>query len=197
VWATTVAAVATATNDVANANLLYDQNNVGVQFNATITNVSGNANTVATIDGVNGDCASAGTMSNNAPNFFTNNTVNVYYVNGAFTGVNCGANRNVNFIGTTANIASLPHEIGHAYGLRPSGSGGHVNGIAGFGNENIMFGGGPATRGNFTVGQSFRLDTSTISMLNVNGNRTGPTRDCPPLTSDNVCPALVLDSQPH
>jgi hypothetical protein len=195
VWVARAGAVAAATDDMANANLLYNQNNVGVQFDATINDVSGDPNAVATIGGTAGDCATAGALAGTA--FHTADTLNIYYVNGAFTGVNCGANRNVNFLGTIANIASLPHEIGHAYSLRPSASGGHVNNLPGFGNDNIMFAGGPATRSNFTVGQAFRLNVSDISMLNVNGDRTDPTRSCPPLTTDALCPDLALDSLPH
>lgn len=96
----------------------------------------------------------------------------------------------MNFIGTTANLGSLPHEIGHAYGLRPSGSWGHTNTVPGFGNNNIMWGGGPGTRNNFTVGQSFRLNTDTTSMLNANGDRAGPTETCLPNVSNTICPAL-------
>ena len=195
IWLARAGANANATDDAANANLLYNQNNVGVQFDVTVNDVSGDPNAVATIGGTAGDCNTAGALAGTP--FHTADTINVYYVNGAFTGVNCGANRNVNFIGTIANIASLPHEIGHAYSLRPSASGGHVNGLPGFGNDNIMFAGGPATRSNFTVGQAFRLNVSDISMLNVNGDRTAPTRSCPPLTTDALCPDLALDSLPH
>lgn len=103
----------------------------------------------------------------------------------------------MNFIGTTANLGSLPHEFGHAYGLRPSASWGHTNGVAGFGNNNIMWGGGPGTRNNFTASQSFRLNTDTTSMLNANGERAGPTETCLPNASSAICPALTLDSLPH
>ena len=103
----------------------------------------------------------------------------------------------MNFIGTTANLGSLPHEFGHAYSLRPAASWGHSNGVAGFGNNNIMWGGGPGTRNHFSVGQSFRINTDTTSMLNANGNRAGPTRTCAPNTSSTTCPVLSLDSLPH
>ncbi|HKO55427.1 MAG TPA: hypothetical protein VJ276_06075 [Thermoanaerobaculia bacterium] len=195
VWIAMAGATARAQNDVANANLLYNRNNVGVQFNATFTDVSANQNAVNTIGGAAGDCATAGALGGTA--FFTAGRINIYYVNGAFTGVNCAANRNISFIGTTANIASLPHEIGHAYALRPSASGGHTNGLAGFGNDNIMFGGGPATRDQFSVGQAFRINVSDISQLNLNGTRAGTTRTCAPLTVSNLCPALALDATPH
>ena len=192
VWVANAGSLAAATNDVANANLLYNQNNVGVQFTPTFNNVSGNAAAVATIG--NG-CVNAAAVQGSA--WYTANTLNAYYVGGAFTGVNCGFDRNINYIGTTANLGSLPHEFGHAYGLRPSAAGGHTNGLAGFGNNNIMWGGGPGTRNNFSVGQSFRMNVHSGSMLNANGNRTGATRSCPPNQSDAFCPALSLDSLPH
>lgn len=192
VWLAAPGSLATATNDMANANLLYNQNNVGVQFVPTYNNVSGNAAAVATIGT---GCGSAAGVLGSA--FFTANTLNAYYVNSAFTGVNCGANRNLNYLGTTANLGSLPHEFGHAYGLRPSASNGHTNGVPGFGNNNIMWGGGPGTRNLFTAGQAFRINTDTTSMLNANGDRTGPTRTCLPNVTSNICPNLALDSNPH
>jgi len=195
VWVAAPNALARAQNDVANANLLYNRNNVGVRFNTTFNNVSGNANAVNTIGGTAGDCATAGALGTTA--FFTPGRINIYYVNGAFTGINCNANRNVSFIGTTANLGSLPHEIGHAYALRPAANGGHTNGLPGFGNNNIMNGGGPATRDHFSVGQAFRINVSDISMLNLNGTRTGTTRTCAPLTVSNLCPTLALDATPH
>jgi len=191
-----------AQNDIANANLLYNQNNVGIQFNATYTSFAGNAGAAATIGTGCPTAATVGPLQASA--WYTANTLNAYYVNSAFTGINCGQDRDMNFIGTTANLGSLPHEFGHAYGLRPSGSWGHTNGVAGFGNNNIMWGGGPGTRDHFSVGQAFRLNTDTSSMLNANGDRTGPTETCPPNVSGvppNVsgvsCPALSLDSLPH
>ena len=195
VWLARAGALAQAQNDFANANMLYNQNNTGIRFNAAFNDVSGDPNAVNTIGGQAGDCNTAGALQGTA--FHTTGAINIYYVNGAFTGVNCGANRNVSFLGTTANLGSLPHEIGHAYSLRPSAQGGHTNGLPGFGNDNIMFGGGPATRDHFSVGQAFRLNVATTSQLNVNGNRVGPTRACVPLDVSNLCPALALDSLPH
>ncbi len=195
VWVANNALLVSAQNDFANANLLYNQNNTGIQFNPTYNNFFGNAAAVATI-GVG--CPTAATVGNlQGSAWYTANRLNIYYVNSAFTGINCGQDRNMNFIGTIANLGSLPHEIGHAYGLRPSGNWGHTNGVAGFGNNNIMWGGGPGTRNNFSVGQSFRLNTDTTSMINVNGNRVGPTETCMPNASSATCPPLALDSLPH
>jgi len=195
VWVANNAMQVRAQNDIANANLLYNQNNVGIQFNATYTSFAGNAGAAATIGIWCPTAATVGPLQASA--WYTANTLNAYYVNSAFTGVNCGQDRNMNFIGTTANLGSLPHEFGHAYGLRPSGSWGHTNGVAGFGNNNIMWGGGPGTRDQFSVGQAFRLNTDTSSMLNANGDRTGPTETCLPNVSGVSCPALSLDSLPH
>jgi len=195
VWIANNAQLAAAQNDIANANLLFNQNNAGVQFNPTYNNVSGNVAAVAAIGVWCPTAATVGALRASA--WYTANTLNAYYVNSAFTGVNCGQDRNINFIGTTANLASLTHEFGHAYGLRPSASWGHTNGVAGFGNTNIMWGGGPGTRNNFTVAQSFRMNTDTTSMLNSNGDRAGPRETCLPNVSSTTCPALSLDSLPH
>jgi hypothetical protein len=192
IWLARANAVALATNDVANANLLYNQNNTGIRFVADIRDVSANQ---AAVTAIGEDCDDAGTAQGSA--WYAANMLNVYYTSGVFTGVNCGLDRNINYVGTTANLGTLPHEIGHAYGLRPAGSGGHTNNLPGFGNDNIMWGGGPATRNHFSVGQAFRLNVDTGSMLNANGNRTGPTRACAPDTTSNQCPALSLDALPH
>ncbi len=195
VWVANNALLTTAQNDFANANLLYNQNNVGVQFIPAYTNFSGTPGAAATIGT---GCPTAATVGNlQASAWYTANRLNIYYVNSAFTGVNCGQDRNMNFIGTTANLGSLPHEIGHAYGLRPTGSWGHTNTAPGFGNNNIMWGGGPGTRNNFSTGQSFRLNTDSTSMLNANGDRTGPTETCLPNAISTTCPALNVDSLPH
>ena len=106
-------------------------------------------------------------------------------------------NGNINRIGTTANIASLTHEIGHAFGLRPADSGGHTNALPGFGSNNIMQGGGLPTRDHFSLGQAFRMNTHSDAfggtMLIQNGLRPGPGRTCLPLTTNSMCPALNLD----
>ncbi len=192
VWVANAASLPVAMNDFANANMLYNQNNVGIQFNPTYNNVSGNPTAVTTIGG---GCVNAATVQGST--WYTPNTLNIYYVGGGFTGVNCGFDRNISYIGTAANLGSLPHEIGHAYGLRPSASWGHTNRVPGFGNNNIMWGGGPGTRNHFSVGQSFRLNVHDGSMLNVNGDRTGSTRTCAPNFSDQLCPNLALDSLPQ
>jgi len=198
VWIANGAAAAQAVNDIANANLLYSQNKIGVQFTATINNVSGNNAAVNTIGTVS--CGAVGPILASA--FFTPNVLNIYYVNGPFNGQNCArtvpvGNGNINYIGTTANLATLAHEIGHAFGLRPAGAGGHTLGLPGFGNNNIMTQGGSPARNLFSLGQAFRMNTHSDvfggTMLIQNGLRPGPGRACPPLTTSNICPALRLD----
>lgn len=198
VWIANNSAAAQAVNDVANANFLYGQNKIGVQFAATQNNVSGNATAVTTIG--TASCGAVGAIQGSA--FYAPNALNIYYVNGAFTGQNCArttpvGDGNISYMGTLANLASLTHEIGHAFGLRPSEQGGHTNGLAGFGTNNIMWGGGPPTRDVFTLGQAFRMNTHTDvwggTMLINDGLRPGPGRACPPLTTTTTCPALAVD----
>lgn len=197
VWLVTGGTQARAQADIANANLLYNSNNVGVAFNATFQDISGNAAAVNTItsagNNANALCGNGANIQASA--FFTPNRLNVYYINGAFTGGNCVAFRNLIFIGTTANNQSLAHEFGHAFSLSPSDSGGHTNGLAGFDGTNIMQGGGVG-RTHFSEGQAFRINVNNNSMLNVNGVRTGTTRACPPLTTSNICPQLALNATP-
>jgi hypothetical protein len=177
--------------DVANTNVLFNSNNAGIAFDATYTNVSANATARQIIT----NCSNLAALQSSS--FFTAGRLNVYYVNQAMTGSNCSGNRNVIFIGTTSNNQTLAHEFGHSFSLAPAASGGHTNGLAGFGTNNIMQGGGMG-RTHFSEGQSFRMNVNTTSTLNVNGVRTGPVRnpECAPLTTSNICPPLALDVTP-
>ena len=121
--------------------------------------------------------------------FFTAGRLNVYYVNGAFTGLMCTANPNVIVIGTTANNQTLAHEFGHSFSLN------HTNTAAGFPSDNVMIGGG-SNRTHFSVGQAFRMNVNAGSALNTNGVRVGITRNCPDGTTSTTCPALSLDATP-
>ena len=196
VWLVTPAQ-ARAEGDLANANLLYNSNNVGISFNPTFQDVSANQTAIDAITSqgtaLNIICGNGNNIQASA--FFTPNRLNVYYVNSAFTGGNCVSFRNIIFIGTNANNQSLAHEIGHSFSLSPSDSGGHTNGLAGFDATNIMQGGG-AGRTHFSEGQAFRMNVNTNSTLNVNGVRTGTTRTCAPLTTSNICPRLAINATP-
>jgi hypothetical protein len=163
--------------DIINANNLYNTNNSGIGFVQDIRNVSANAAAIATIGT---GCANAPLVLGSA--FFVPGRLNVYYVNSAFTGVNCGASRNIQYVGTTANNQTLAHEFGHSMSLD------HTNGAAGFAANNVMVGGGQ-NRTHFSDGQSFRMNAHCSSTLNVNGVRTGPVRRCNSTIGGNVsCP---------
>jgi hypothetical protein len=182
------ATLARAQADIANANLLFNTNHAGVQFDATFTNVSNNAQAAAVITNTF-SCLPAENTALTGSAFFAANTINVYYIDVAFTGFNCTAVRNIIFVGTTSNNQSLAHEIGHSFSL------GHTNTVAGIPATNVMIGGG-AGRTNFTEGQDFRMNLNPTSTLNTNGVRTGPTRTCADATTSAACPALTLNAIP-
>jgi hypothetical protein len=163
--------------DILNANNLYNSNNSGIGFTSEIRNVSADPAAIATIGT---GCANAPAVLGSA--FFIPGRLNVYYVNAAFTGVNCGASRNIQYVGTTSNNQTLAHEFGHSMSLD------HTNGLAGFAANNVMVGGGQ-NRTHFSDGQSFRMNAHCSSTLNVNGVRTGPVRRCNSTIGGNVsCP---------
>ena len=189
VWLVRHNSLSSARDDFANAQLLYSLNNVGVQFEPTYKDVSMDSTAISKI-GIN--CASAAGLEGSA--WFTPDALNIYYIKRQSTGVTCSSvNPNIIYIGTIEDPATLSHEIAHAYGLRPSKQGGHVTNQPGFQPSNIMWEIGDGSRDHFSIGQAFRINTSTNSMLNANGNRVGSIRDCPPLTTSNICPALSLE----
>jgi hypothetical protein len=197
VWLALAGSGPQATADVAQANFLYNNNNAGIAFVAAQQNVSGNPAAVAAIGGAANRCSAARLATLQGSAFYVPNQLNVYYINGGFTASNCVADRNVVHVGTAANIASLAHEFGHSFSLFGNATtGAHTNTTAGFGNNNIMWAGGPATRNRFSIGQAFRFNMDANSSLNTNGVRAGPTRTCQALTTSATCPALVLDSAP-
>jgi hypothetical protein len=216
VWIAHPAAAKKAKRDIARANVLYKRNKVGVRFVPTFTPVTGAA--LATIndsvglspDGTDIECKNIPGVQGSS--FYTAKRLNVYYVTLAITGRNCailqtptscpgtGSPRgdgNITYIGTAANRASLAHEFGHAFGLRPGPCGGHTNTVSGFGSKNIMWGGGDANRDRFTLGQVFRMNTHRDewggTMLIENGLLPGPGRQCPPSAASATCPVLKTD----
>ena len=191
VWLLDPNAAARAITDVINASLLYNTNHAGIRFIPTVIDESLNQ-TAINLVGTNNSvmCAAGWRNALTSSAFFTPGRLNVYYVDGAFTGLNCTAVRNIIVVGTSANNQSLAHEFGHAFTLD------HTNGVAGFGANNVMVGGG-ANRDHFSQGQAFRMNVNSASMLNVNGVRTGVTRTCPDTTTSATCPPIALDSLPH
>jgi hypothetical protein len=220
VWVADAAAEAQAPLDLANATWIYAQNKVGVQFVATFNNVYDNPNAVATIGK---SCDSIGWIRMSA--WYTPRTLNVYYVktitlpaelasqrpdDQKTPGLTCDrfgdgsikGDANIIFISQRGNLATVAHEIGHAFGLRPGPEGGHTNDsnnkfLEGFDSNNLMAGGGPPTRSHLSLGQAFRMNTQADewggTMLIANGLRPGPGRACRPLTTSDMCPPLALD----
>jgi hypothetical protein len=171
------------------ADYYYNQNNVGIAFSPTYTDISTNTNAVQLFDGT------CNVSKIKASGFYRPNQLNIYYINSptmSDRGGNCVSDRNIIFIARTADEGTLAHEIGHAFSLS------HPNDapvIDGFGMENIMYGGGTG-RTNFTIGQALRMNLNAKSMLNVNHVRLGFVRDCDDRTESDICPKLIVDSTP-
>lgn len=210
IWTANPAAASDAVDYTANANLLYEQNKIGVQFVPVYTTVDpADVPTIEsgiqlTANGSDYECTNLAAIQQSK--YYKKKTLNVYFIGKAITGRNCAilsssnpvrGDGDITFIGSTANIATLAHELGHAFGLRPANAGGHTNNLAGFGPDNIMWGGGLATRNRFTLGQAFRMNTERDTwggtMLIANALRPHPGRSCPPLTTTPKCPALDKD----
>jgi hypothetical protein len=218
IWIVHADAAAKAPDHVANANLIYGKNKVGVQFVPTVRDISGNATAAATIGT---SCNSIGAIRGSA--WYTPKTLNIYYVDevkppselgqppdSRLRGLTCDhfgdghlkGDANILFIAPVANRTTLAHEIGHAFGLRPGDKGGHPNFapgqvLPGFTETNLMWNGGGDERVELTLGQVFRMNTQADefggTMLIANGLRPGPGRACPPMTVSKICPPLALD----
>jgi hypothetical protein len=200
--------------DMETATKLFLSNRVGIRFEPTYKNVSRDA--VNSL--VDRQCQAVPEIQGSA--FYTRGMLNVYYLDStAIPSRNCAivetppkeicegpdmpgaADGNITYISMKRmNMATLTHELGHAFGLRPALCGGHTNwketlqlkGL--FGPDNIMWAEGGEERVNFTLGQVFRMNTHKDqwggTMLINNGLRSGPGRPCPPLAPDATCPAL-------
>jgi hypothetical protein len=213
IWIADAAAEVRAPLDIANATWIYAQNKVGVQFVPTYHLVDSDPNAVATIGT---SCDSIGWIRRSE--WYMPHALNIYYVKNITLppelaspglqdtpGLTCDrfgdgsikGDANIIFVGGSANLATLAHEIGHAFGLRPGTQGGHTNGLKGFDSNNVMAGGGSSTRSHFSLGQAFRMNTQADewggTMLIANGLRPGPGRACPPLATSDMCPPLALD----
>jgi hypothetical protein len=211
VWIANQDAWDLAPSEIDNATHIYRQNKVGVQFVATYQNVSSDARALATIGK---SCDSIGWIRRSA--WYTPNTLNIYYVKritlppelggGGANGLTCDrfgdgdikGDANIIFIGPSPDSATVAHEIGHAFGLRPGNAGGHTGALEGMPRNNVMCTSNcVAPRDHFSLGQAFRMNTQSDewggTMLIANGLRPGPGRACPPLTTSNICPSLTLD----
>lgn len=207
VWIANPAAADDAVDDMAYANLVYERNKVGIQFVPVFKDVPPESAAMIddgiefTPDGSEFRCRNLRAIQESR--FYVGHTLNVYYVKKrAITGRNCAITRpegdgNITFIASAANRATLAHELGHAFGLRPADAGGHTSPAEGFSARNVMTGNGTQTRDHFTAGQVFRMNTHVDrfggSMLIENGLRTSPKLECAPLAVSQRCPALGAD----
>lgn len=184
--------------DLKVANFLYYINRVGVQLTADASAYK-DASAILT-----GDNCPPNNVPPPSPPPHHADRLNVYYVdNKDLQGMHCNLEPEIIYIGTYANVATLAHEAGHALGLDTGGfvGGGHVNGMSGFDCNNLMVTGGGASRDSFTLGQTFRLNVHTTSLLNTLVQLNGTTirdgevkRDCPVPADGEVatpdCPKL-------
>jgi hypothetical protein len=196
VWLARSDALTAALADFDTANLLFNSNNAGIGFTPTYIDVSTDPLAIAAIGHVI-DCIDVARILGSA--YVTPGQLNVYYVDGADTGINCAPDSNIQLIGTMASDTTLAHEFGHSMSLD------HTDGFLHAPGPNIM---DPLARGrtHFMDGQSFRMNAHCSSSLNVNGVRSGPVRRCDhtiegsitcPATTDTHCPPLQTDSAPH
>jgi hypothetical protein len=194
-----------ATDHMAKANLLFEQNRVGVEFKPTYRRVTGEA-VEAIEQGFRVDDDKSMHCQNlrrvQQSGFYERGALNVYYSNQGGTGKICakkrdGGDPNIIYIGTFANRATLAHEFGHAFGLRPGDEGGHTENDPAFTDGNIMNTDGKGRRHHFSAGQVFRMNTHDDefngTMLIKNGQRDRTGRKCPPLKTNADCPPLEAD----
>ena len=185
-WLVAPQTQAQANNDVVRANQFYNAMQCGIGLGpVTVNNAANNPNAQNLL---NSTCANAANLNNQIG--FTQNQLNVYYVNaaGGSRGWSCG-NNTIIVAASIADNETLSHELGHALSL------GHTNNVVGMPATNVMVTGG-TNRNSITTGQCFRCNANSNSALNANGNRTGSTRACPDATTSAACPSLILDVLP-
>jgi len=213
---------------------LYINNRVGVEFVPHIQILSSvpgapadafnivksgiTANGVECLGGIDSNGQPFGINKIQGQPFYVAKTLNIYYVDQAFTGKNCAikptpgicsidttafppGDANITYVGTGATETTLAHEIGHAYGLRSAKCHGHTDGVPGFSASNIMFTGGSVPRTSFTPGQVFRMNTHIDvwggTMLIPNNIPGRTPRNCMPNSPpSDLCPLLEVPWPP-
>jgi hypothetical protein len=218
IWVVDDATAAIAQQHFDKARDLFLDNRVGVQFKPRIrklSDVSADPNAFQIVkNGINSTgstCLDAISVIKTTT-FYTANTLNVYYVDRSFTGKNCAikstptscpssaamGDANITYVGSTASLTTLAHELGHAYGLRPAICQGHTEGVPGFGPDNLMCTGSTCSnRSTLTLGQVYRMNTHIDlwggTMLIPNSIPARAPRPCAPNAPlSNVCPRLNL-----
>jgi hypothetical protein len=213
VWTTGNADEQRARRDMETAGRLFTTNRVGIKLDPRYRRMSVDmANRIEAEK-----CRIAEALK--ASPFYTANTLNVYYLGDpGLSSRNCAivetppdcenanlipvADGNITYITGRSTVTTLAHELGHAFGLRPSKCGGHTNPeetpqLSGlFGPDNIMWAAGDSKRQNFTPGQVFRMNVQKDqwggTMLIKNEMRPGPGRECPSVLASRSCPALHM-----
>lgn len=177
--------------DILSANSIYDSSRAGISFTEIPHNVAGNTTLLTLLGDLSHGCDDSPLNALKASPFFVAGQINVYYVTFApptFDGLTCAQTpRNVIYIGTNEISTTLAHELGHSLSL------GHTNGMQGFTQSNLMWGGGTQD-GGLTGGQGFRANVNKTSSINMNLVRHGWLRDCPDTTTSDTCPDLTFDA---
>lgn len=168
--------------EVSRAAQLYDTEQCGVDFTATVTDASDQS---FPFDLLTAGCERLADFKSVG---FAPGRVNVYYTRtaGGFQGLQCpDGDSDVLLIGATINDSeTLAHELGHAV------SWGHWNPTQGSDGDNLMLSPG-SFRNSISLGQCFRANANAGSVLNRLAVRTGPVRDCPDGAATPACPALA------
>jgi hypothetical protein len=226
VWTTNDEEKSRAQKDMDAATDRYLKNRTGIRFQPTYHNVP----SAVVQKFIDSQCQAHVEIQNSG--FYIPGRLNVYYFDAPnISGQNCAivrvprrsgvddtvckrpedmppaADANIIYIGRrNINEATLAHEIGHAFGLRPAICGGHTQaeetpefkGL--FDKTNIMWAAGGNDREFFTLGQAFQINMRSDrwggTMLIKNGLRPGPGINCwrlgdtDWLVQDAICPAL-------
>ncbi len=196
-----------AKEDLANANQIYDQNKAGISFGMDIRHLSGPqtiellallpaallSGLTAGLDPASLVCALPSKLE--TLGLYVPNRLNVYYLPVPGTGMACADDPNVVFIALNQKPETLAHEFGH--GLSLFGTWGHTNTAPGFDSSNLMWVQSSDVRSHISLGQAFRMNLESHSVLNLDLVRSGPTRSCPaeppPYPDPPACPELRLD----
>jgi hypothetical protein len=198
-------------NDLAHIQDVLDQSRTGIQLIGDASGLPDIKDAGSTPLGQG--CTEVSTAQ--AGGMHTAEYLNIYYVNGVTdgrAGWYCYQQdaANVAYVDLAAAVTTLGHEIGHALGLLEPWNG-HVDVMDGFPDDgsNVMWI-GIGTRDHVSIGQAFRMNSSSWSWVNQDRPGTSTVREawaaaqgvpappvrpcqCDPERLDGVCPLPRLD----